>query len=267
MPIAQINGHDMYYEVHGDGPPAVYIGGWDTFCHGRHHYLARGMTDQFSTVIIDYRGLGESTDDYSMEPSTQLFADDIIGLLDHLNMKSVYFVGLVGIGACIGQWVAVKRPDLVRCMVNMGCWTWADPMLSDHLQAFGDIHQHAGFHAFQSMVASLSFKPDYYNANREKLLGSGGVWGALERRIQTHLRFVQACRGHDIRPHLGDIEAPTLVIHAGEDIITGPRTTKPLEEGLRNSVGVIMDDVAHVVAGKEEKIAFGKILFDFLGAH
>jgi hypothetical protein len=25
--------------------------------------------------------------------------------------------------------------------------------------------------------------------------------------------------------------------------------------------------VAHVVAGKEEKIAFGKILFDFLGAH
>ena len=56
MPIAQINGHDMYYEVHGDGPPAVYIGGWDTFCHGRHHYLARGMTDQFSTVIIDYRG-------------------------------------------------------------------------------------------------------------------------------------------------------------------------------------------------------------------
>ena len=86
------------------------------------------MTDQFSTVIIDYRGLGESTDDYSMEPSTQLFADDIIGLLDHLNMKSVCFVGLVGIGACIGQWVAVKRPDLVRCMVNMGCWTWADPM-------------------------------------------------------------------------------------------------------------------------------------------
>ena len=119
MPIAHINGHDMYYEVHGDGPPAVYIGGWDTFCHGRSHYLARGMTDQYSTVIIDYRGLGESTDDYSVPASTQLFADDIIGLLDHLNMKSVYFVGLVGIGACIGQWVAVKRPDLVRCMVNM----------------------------------------------------------------------------------------------------------------------------------------------------
>ena len=73
--------------------------------------------------------------------------------------------------------------------------------------------------------------------------------------------------GHDIRPHLSDIAAPTLVIHAGEDMITGPRTTMPLEEGLPNSVGVSMDRVAHVVAGKEEKIVFGKILFDFLNAH
>ena len=223
------------------------------------------MTDQYSTVIIDYRGLGESTDDYSVPASTQLFADDIIGLLDHLNMKSVYLWGWWAwrVYRAVG---GVKRPDLVRCMVNMGCWT--GPTYAVRSSAgFGDIHEHAGFHAFQSMVASLSFKPDYYNANREKLLGSGGVWGALEGRIQTHLRFVQACRGHDIRPHLGDIEAPTLVIHAGEDIITGPRTTKPLEEGLRNAVGVTMADVAHVVAGKEEKIAFCKILFEFLDSH
>ncbi len=266
MPIARINGHEMYYEVHGEGPPAVYIGGWDTFCHGRHHYLARGMTDKYSTLIIDYRGLGESTDDYSVAPSTQLFADDIIGLLDFLNFRSVRFIGLVGIGACIGQWVAYKRPDLVGCMVNMGCWTWADPMLSDQLRAFGDMHENAGFLAFQAMVASYSFRPDYYNANREKLLGPGGVWGALEGRINTHLRFIEACLGHDIRDQLKDISAPTLVIHAGEDVITGPRTTLPLEIGLPNSVGVTMDRVAHVVAGKEEKIAFGKILFDFLDA-
>jgi|TARA_B110000503_G_scaffold9627_1_gene13071 3-oxoadipate enol-lactonase len=267
MPTVVINGHDMYYEVHGEGPPAVYIGGWDTFCHGRSHYLTRGMTENYQTVIIDYRGIGESTDDLSMTPSTELFADDIAALLDHLNMKSVYFVGLVGMGACIGQWVALKRPDLVRCMVNMGCWTWADPMLADQLQAFGDMHEHAGFAAFQSMVAAYSFRPDYYNANRHKLLGSDGVWGNLEGRLPAHLRFIEACLGHDIRPHLSEIGAPTLVVHAAQDVITGPRTTTPLEEGLPNGQGVTMNQVAHVVAGKDEKIAFCKILFDFLGKY
>ena len=267
MPVAHINGHNMYYEVHGEGPPAVYIGGWDTFCHGRSHFLARGMTDNYSTLIIDYRGIGDSDDDLTMTPSTELFADDIAALLDHLNMKSVYFVGLVGMGACIGQWVALKRPDLVRCMVNMGCWTYADPMLSDQLQSFGDINEHAGFTAFQAMVASYSFRPDYYNAHREKLMGPGGVWGSLEGRVPAHLRFIQACKGHDIRPHLKDIAAPTLVLHAGQDVITGPRTTMPLEEGLPNSTGVMMEQVAHVVAGKDEKIAFCDILFDFLQKH
>jgi len=36
---------------------------------------------------------------------------------------------------------------------------------------------------------------------------------------------------------------------------------------LPNGVGVTMDQVAHVVAGKEEKIAFCNILFDFLGKY
>jgi hypothetical protein len=38
----------------------------------------------------------------------------------------------------------------------------------------------------------------------------------------------------------------------------------PIEEGIPNAEGVMMEDVAHVVAGKEQKIAFCEILFEFL---
>jgi pimeloyl-ACP methyl ester carboxylesterase len=267
MPIADINGHQMYYEIHGEGAPVVYIGGWDTFCHGRARYLARGLTDEYSALIVDYRGIGESTDDLSMRPSTELYADDMIELLDHLGWSDVRFVGLVGIGACIGQYVALKRPDLVRCMVNMGCWVHADACLTDQLNALGTMHEKAGFLAFQELVAVYSFRPDYYNENRDKFLGPNGVWGALNGRLEAHLRFIEACNGHDIRAHLGDIHCPTLVIHAGQDVITGPRTTLPLEEGLPNVEGVLMPEVAHVVAGREEKIAFCELLLPFLARH
>ena len=43
--------------------------------------------------------------------------------------------------------------------------------------------------------------------------------------------------------------------------------TKIIEEGIPNAEGVMMEDVAHVVAGKEQKIAFCEILFDFLERH
>ena len=72
---------------------------------------------------------------------------------------------------------------------------------------------------------------------------------------------------HDVREQLCEIKAPCLIIHAAKDLVTGPRTTIPIEEGIPNAIGVTMEDVAHVVAGKEQKIAFCKILFDFLGQH
>ena len=176
MPIAKINDHDMYYEVHGTGDPLICMGGWDTFCHGRAHFLARGLTDRYSAVIFDYRGIGESTDDLGVQPSMELHADDVIGLLDELGYNNVHFVGLVGMGACVAQQVAIKRPDLVRSMLNMGAWASVDPFLADQLKLFRNMHEHAGFFAFQECVAGSLLSAGLLQCQREKLLGEGGVW-------------------------------------------------------------------------------------------
>lgn len=264
MPLATINNHKMYYEILGEGEPAVCVGGWGTFCHGGERNLARGLTDHYSVLCIDYRGIGESEDDLSLEPSIGLHAEDVIGLLDHLGWTNVRFVGLVGMGACIGQEVALRRPELVRCMVNMGCWVKMDPLLKDQLDMFVSVHREAGFYEFQKLVCMLSFTPEFYNENRARLLGPQGPWSELKDNLVTHERLVAACQAHDTSTRLGEIKAPTLVLHAGCDEVTGPRTTMPLEHGLANATGVMMEDVAHVVAGKEQKIAFSRILLDYL---
>ncbi|MEM7541145.1 MAG: alpha/beta hydrolase [Pseudomonadota bacterium] len=267
MPIAEINHHRMYYEIHGGGPPAVCIGGWGTFCHGGHVHLARGLTDQYSVLCIDYRGIGDSHDDLAVSPTIKLHANDMIGLLDHLGWTSVRFVGLVGMGACVAQEVAIARPDLVRCMVNMGCWIKMDPLLQDQLEMFVTVHREAGFLAFQRLVVMMSFLPEYYNEHRHKLLGYNGGWKELNNNVETHARLVEACIGHDTSARLDQIAAPTLVVHAGRDEVTSPRTTLPLEQGLPNAKGVLMEDVAHVVAGREQKKRFCEILLPFLAQH
>jgi len=274
MPIAPINGHDMYYEIHGPaahtaGQPglAICMGGWGTYCHGGERHLARGLTDHYRVLIIDYRGIGDSTDDPSRPPTMTLHAADVIGLLDHLGWSRVHFVGLVGMGACIAQEVAIARPDLVRSMVNMGAWASVDPFLYGQLEMFRDIHRDSGFLAFQKHVCLMSFLPDYYNANREKLLGPQGPWSELNGRYPAHERLVAACLGHDVSARLGQIRVPTLVIHSGQDQVTGPRTTLPLEHGIPGAEGVLMSDIAHVVAGREQKAAFAKLLMSFLERH
>ena len=92
MPRAAINGHDMYYEIHGPRTAsgaagglagsepglALCMGGWGTYCHGGERHLARGLTDRYRVLIIDYRGIGESTDDLSRPPAMALHAADVI---------------------------------------------------------------------------------------------------------------------------------------------------------------------------------------------
>ena len=267
MPSATINNHEMYYEIIGQGDPAICMGGWGTYCHGGERNLARGLTDRYQTLLIDYRGVGESTDDLSQPASIKLHAADVMGLLDHLGWRNVHFVGLVGMGACVSQEVAIARPDLVRSMVNMGCWAAVDEALRDQLELFRDVHQQMGFAAFQKMVCVYSFRPDYYNVHRDKLLNEHGPWSELIGRETAHARLVDACLSHDVRETLGQVQTPALVVHSGCDVITTPRYTREIEALLPNAEGVDMPDVAHVVAGKAQKIAFCDLLFSFLEAH
>lgn len=275
MPVVPINGHDMYYEIHGPTPGpaardaglAICMGGWGTYCHGGERHLARGLTDRYRVLVIDYRGIGASSDDPARAPTMALHADDVIGLLDHLGWSRVHFVGLVGMGACIAQEVALARPDLVRSMVNMGAWAGVDPFLRGQLEMFRDIHRDSGFLAFQKHVCLMSFLPDYYNANRDRLLGPQGPWCELNGRYPAHERLVAACLVHDVGDRLPGIRVPTLVIHSGQDQVTGPRTTLPLERGIPGAEGVLMSEVAHVVAGREQKAAFATLLMGFLERH
>lgn len=264
MPITRLNDHDMYYEVLGHGEPVLCMGGWGTFAHDNHHHLARGLTDRYQVIVFDYRGICDSTDDPSAAPTMELHAADAIALLDHLGLRNVHLVGLVGIGACVCQVIAARRPDLARSMLNMGAWCAVDDFLRDQLEMFRWLHRDAGFEAFQKAVTLLSFTPDYYNANKDRLLGPNGGWKELRGRYEAHSRLIDACVGFDSSAWLHTIRCPSLIIHSGLDQVTSPRTTRPIEQAIPGARGLLWDDVAHVVAGKEQKIRFANTLFDWL---
>jgi 3-oxoadipate enol-lactonase len=267
MPIARINDHDMYYEILGRGDPVLCMGGWGTFCRDNHGHLARGLTDRYQVIVFDYRGIGDSTDDPSLPSTMALHAADAIGLLDHLGLKNVHLVGLVGMGACVCQEIAIRRPDLARSMLNTGAWCEMDDFLRDQLEMFRWLHRDLGFDAFQKAVTLLSFTPEYYNANKSKLLGPTGGWKELDGRFAAHSRLIDACVGFESRSRLGAVRCPTFVLHAALDQVTSPRTTLPIQQAIPGARGETWDDLAHVVAGKEQKIRFANTLFDWLSSH
>lgn len=254
----------MYYEVHGEGPLALCMGGWGSYCHGGYRHVARALRDNYKVLIFDHRGLGESGDDPATEPSMALYAQDVAELCDRLGWSDVHVVGLVGMGACIGQELAITRPDLVRSLINMNTWSKPDALLRHQLEQMIDTHRVMGWEAFQKLVCLWSFDEDFYLANHGRLLGPDGPWGELKGRYEAHARLVRACLSHDTVDRLGQISAPTLIVHCPLDTVNGPRLTKPIELAIPNACGHVLEGAAHVVAGPQMRQRFSDLVHEFL---
>lgn len=268
MPREVINGHNMYYEVHGEGAPVLCMSGWGTMCHGRAekmlpHSLLEGG---YQLIYFDHRGIGESDDDTSLTPSTLQYADDAAGLLTHIGHDQVHVIGIGGMGGLIGQQLAIHHHDRVLSLAMNGPWAKVDAYLADQLKMFRTLHDKIGHEAFQILGALFCYLPEYYNEHRDRIISSQGGWQMLMGKPEAHSRFIQACLEHDTRADLGRIDQPTLLVMGGvEDLMTGDRIGRVMKEGIPHAEYVILEGAPHSHQSvPEAHERFGEILGDFL---
>jgi 3-oxoadipate enol-lactonase len=114
MPKAQVNGIELYYEVHGDGPAVVFAHG----AGGNHLSWWQQVpvfARQYRCVIFDHRGFGQSPD-VPNGPGSQAYVNDLKGLLDHLKIDRASLVAQsMGGRTCLG--FTLEYPDRVQALV------------------------------------------------------------------------------------------------------------------------------------------------------
>jgi len=267
MPHADINGHVMYYEIHGEGDPVLCAGGWGTFCHGKERYLPVELTERYSVIIFDHRGLGESSDDSAIQASTALYAGDVAALLEHLHIERAHMLGIAGIGSCLGQELAIRHPQMVRSLLLSGTWARADEYFADQLRLWRRMHREMGFAAFQQAIVQAAYDPAFYLRYHERLLGPGGGWSELMDNFEAHHRLTEAAISHDTSTRLARITAPCLVMHAGRDQLTAPRLSVPVEQGIPDARAWMMEQACHVITDPRTRQEFCHRILEFLASH
>jgi pimeloyl-ACP methyl ester carboxylesterase len=110
---APVNGLKMYYEITGEGKPAVYIHPIVSHCG-----LIPGLTGNRQWIAMDLQGHGR-TADIDRPMTCEQHADDIAALLKHLKVEEADFFG-DSFGGAIAVMMAVRHPRLVRRVVSYG---------------------------------------------------------------------------------------------------------------------------------------------------
>jgi pimeloyl-ACP methyl ester carboxylesterase len=114
MPLADVNGTEIYYEVHGSGPTLVLahgVGG----NHGIWWQQLPYLSQWYSVVTFDHRGFGRSKE-IPEGPHRKDYVDDLLGLLDHLEIDRAALVGQsMGGTSCLAM--AGWHPQRVAALV------------------------------------------------------------------------------------------------------------------------------------------------------
>lgn len=107
---AAINGAKIWYATFGKGKPVILIhGGLGN--SNNWGYQVPALAKQYQVIVMDSRGHGRSTNDQNVY-SYSTMANDVIGLMDHLNIKQAAIVGWSD-GAIIGLDMAIHHPERV----------------------------------------------------------------------------------------------------------------------------------------------------------
>jgi pimeloyl-ACP methyl ester carboxylesterase len=110
---APVNGLKMYFEITGEGMPAIYI----------HPVVGHGgqlpePTKNRQWIVMDLQGHGRMAD-IDRPMTCEQHADDIAALLKHLKIENADFFG-DSFGGTIAVMMAVRHPKLVHRVVSYG---------------------------------------------------------------------------------------------------------------------------------------------------
>ena len=226
------NGQELYYELHGDGPPLVLVMGigYDSSLWMLAQVPA--LSTQFQVILVDNRDAGRSSN--ADHPYTiGDMADDLAGLLDGLGIQRSHLLGL-SMGGMIAQEFALRHADRLDRLVLTG--TGAAPARSavDPIQirawlkatdATGEVF---GGLQFASLFSTAFLRDHQAVRETAELLASN----PYPMSPEAYGRQADAYRHFDALDRLPGITAPTLVVVGEQDLLTPPWVVLEVAEAI-----------------------------------
>src|ERR671914_1333763 len=112
---ASVNGLEMYYEIHGSGPPLVLLHGAFSAIGTSFGELLPALAETRQVIAFELQGHGR-TADIDRPLSIEQMADDTAAALRHLGIAQADIFGY-SMGASVALHLAIRHPEIVRKLV------------------------------------------------------------------------------------------------------------------------------------------------------
>ena len=265
--IVPANGVDLCVQAFGDtvDPPILLImGGASSMDWWEEGFCERLAAGSRFVVRYDHRDTGRSV---SYEPGAAPYslgdlAEDAVGVLDAFGLGSAHLAGM-SVGGWIGQLVALDHPDRVASLTLISTSPAAGP---------GDPDLPEMFEQLRDFFAEEAPEPDW--SDREAVIGymvegerpfagsrpfdEAAVREIVARAFNRTANLASGITNHAgidsgdrWRERLGEVGAPTLVIHGTEDPMFPYGNAVALAKEISGARRLALERVGHEVPPRD----------------
>jgi len=217
VPTVRTPAAELHYERAGSGEPLLLIQGMSGTHVAWGDPFLEPLREHFDVTAFDNRGIGLSAPVDGPFTIVEM-AEDTAALMGELGLESAHVVG-ISMGGMIAQELALAHPERLRSLA-LGCTYCGGPgselMPEENARklmeglASGD--RDKAIRASYEVNLSSTFRADesHFAAFHEMATSVPAAKQTIELQVQ-------AIFGHDTSGRLGEIAAPTLIVHGTED--------------------------------------------------
>jgi 3-oxoadipate enol-lactonase len=246
MPTLTVNDTDLHVERRGAGEPLLLIQGMTG--HSLHwgEPLLCALERDFEVVAYDHRGVGRSAP-YESPFTIVDLAADAAALLEALDVDRAHVLG-ISMGGMVAQELAIAAPERVRTLTLGATYCGGPGSQFTEDRVVNDLAM-----AILSGDADRRIRTGWaFNVSPQFASGEGN----FERFLEVALAYpvplpmviaqMQAIMGHDTSARLGEIAAPTLVVHGTADQMLVAANGELVASLIPGSRLELLDGVGHL---------------------
>ncbi|HEY91041.1 MAG TPA: alpha/beta hydrolase [Dehalococcoidia bacterium] len=265
MPIANINGVDLNYEVSGQGPTVVFLHGYTGSTQDWVKQI-RVLSSQYQVIVLDHRGHGKSSapsreEDYSVE----ILATDTFTLFNMLGITKCCLGGH-SLGGFTTLQFTVEHQDMLAGLVLVDTSSGQfgrDANYAQLRQKLDELARTQGMEAAFEYDASnnpmrvekFEKYPEQREITRRKM---------LQTSVDGYIYMSRAIsKWEPLTERLSEIKVPTLIFWGDEDL-PFEEPSRIMNEGIADSELVTIGGAGHN-PHEEAPDIFNETLLKFLG--
>lgn len=237
----------MHYVIQGrseEAAPTILLSAGLGGLGGYWKPQLAALGEQYRVVIYDHRGTGMNWEELPTQYAIADMADDVLDVLDRAGVQRCHFVGHA-LGGLVGIDLALRAAGRLSSLVLVNAWAKVDAHTRRCFDARTALLKYGGPEAYLRAQPIFLYPAPWLSCHaervaREEAEGVRHFQGSnnLHARLGALLAF-------DAEARLGEIQVPTLVAAARDDVLVPYTRSEDLARAIPASRLALSSEGGH----------------------